>query len=145
LGAWAVVVFRGALSGIQEAIRAFPRQELDSLQAEVAELAASHAELFAKADQLPVTWEEMLRKVRRTEERTRGAVRRARQELEEAGFQSEELEGAWGDLQPLDGTGSETGGLQPLSNGVGSVPQNPSPQPEPDFRSLALARKYGGS
>jgi ABC-type transporter Mla subunit MlaD len=143
LGAWGIQVLAGVLQGLQEAFRESHRDELDAIHAQLADVIGDLVALQAKADQLPQTWEEMHAKVRRTEERTRGAVRRARKELEESGFRSEELDGTWAELQPLDADGSGGEGLQPMHNGVGHVPAPvEGPQIEP-WRAAALTRKYG--
>jgi len=132
-----------ALAGIQAAIREGNAGEIDGLTQDLRDLVTDFVELRAEVDRLPSTWQEMEHKVRRTEERTRGAVRRAMAELEESGLSSPELEGAWNDLRPVDAPGSNGDGVQPVPTGMGTVPQAQPIPPEDAWKAATLAYKYG--
>jgi len=127
-----------ALCRIEEGLPATDR--LDGIEARQAELVEELVRLDAVCDSLPVRWEEMYAKVRRTEERARGAVRRAMEELEEAGLRSGELEGTLEDLRREYGSGSPAGGVQPVPQGVGSLP--PATEAEA-LKALRNARVFG--
>ena len=132
---------KGALSGIPEALRDYPVDRLESLEASHAEFVGALVELDAKVDKLPHTWEEMHHKVRRTEERTRGAVRRAMEELEENGLESAELNEIGSQLRLGDGNGSGPNGMHPMSTQVGGIPPG-AQQPQVDGRQAAIAYKW---
>lgn len=119
----------------------YPVDRLEALEAAHHEFIASHVELAEKVDRLPHTWEEMHHKVRRTEERTRGAVRRAMAELEENGLESPELTEIGHQLRVEDGGGSNGGGMSPMPTGMGDVP--PAQPAPPDWQAATLAYKYG--
>lgn len=114
---------------------------LDSLEARQHELVEEFTRLDAVCDSLPVRWEEMYAKVRRTEERARGSVRRALEELEEAGLRSGELEGTLEEIRREYGERSEPSGVQPVRENLGS---NGADEPPPSLNQLALRVKYGG-
>ncbi len=116
-----------------------PVERVETQDERIAEIIGEMVALASKVDILPHTWEEMFHKVRRTEERTRGAVKRARQQLANAGLDpDEELEGTWAGLQSPDGVGGDEGGMPSVPEGVGNGAATPE-----DFRTLALRRKYG--
>lgn len=139
---WSARVIGGHLERLQEAIKGYPVDRLETLEAAHHEFIDAHVELAAKVDQLPHTWEEMHHKVRRTEERTRGAVRRAMAELEENGLESAELNEIGRQLRLEDAPGSNGSGVPDVPTGMGTVP---TPQAPPDdWRARTLAYKYGG-
>lgn len=133
-------VLRRGSQGIQDALRDFPVDRLDGLESRTGELIDAHVELAAKVDQLPHTWDEMHNKVRRVEERTRGAVRRAMAELEENGLESGELSEIGRQLQLPDGNGSGSPGMYSVSETMGNVQTPPTPQM--DGRQAAIAFKW---
>jgi len=131
------------LAGLQEGLREWPDDRIDTLARQLDEIRGAMVELDARTDQLPSTWEEMHHKVRRTEERTRAAVRRVQKELEEGGYEDEEISGLARQLQLGDGTGGPANGVRPMHGGMGQVQETPSPTPE-DWRARALRQKFGG-
>jgi len=139
-GRWFLRVTIEDLRGIQEAIREGNTGRVDSLSGIVEDLGAAVVKLEAEVDQLPHTWNEMHNKVRRVEERTRGAVRRAMQELEENGVESAELTEIGSQLRLGDGNGGPPSGMQPMPEGMATIP--PQPAPPSDGRAEAIAYKW---
>lgn len=139
--------FLGVAQSIADTMGDAPFDRIESVESRQADLLAQVVELASKVDVLPHTWEEMYHKVRRTEERTRGAVKRARSQLQAAGLDpDEELEGTWASLQPGDGAGSPGSGVPTVPEGMGPIPSNTSQGAEaPSFRQLGLLRKYGNA
>ena len=141
-----VVVFAiwklsAVLGGLQEAIREGNAERLDGAEARLEDLVADMVKLSEVVDLLPNKWEEMVKKARRSEERTREIARRAVEELEEGGIASSALVESTADLFLTDGQGSPSNGVQPMRAGVGGVPQTGSP--EPSWEEATLAFKYG--
>jgi len=127
-----------AVENVGEALPA--AQRLEGIEARQAELVEELVRLDTVCDSLPVRWEEMYAKVRRTEERARGSVRRALEELEEAGLRSGELEGTLEELRREYGTGGENGGVQQVSEGMGNVPPESG---SPSLIDLRNQRVFG--
>lgn len=135
----------GDLASVGEALwdihgRMPTAERLDGIEARQAELVEELVRLDTVTESLPIRWEEMYQKVRRTEERARGSVRRAMEELEEAGLRSGELEGTLEDLRREYGDGGADGAVRPLPAGVGNVP---APARAPTLTELRNRRLFG--
>lgn len=96
-------------------------------------------------DRLPSKWDEMVALARRAEERNRGIVRGALEELEEAGYEHAGVEAAAQELRLRDGDGGSSGGVSPVRREVDSVSQGApeaAPDPERDWEAMTFAHKY---
>jgi len=87
---------------------------------------------------LPRTWKEFSDESRKQQNRARWHVRRVKQELEERGLQSEEINEISDSLRATDGEGSEEQGVLPMYENLAEV----SP-PSPDPMNAVLHRKWG--
>lgn len=143
LAGWGIARLERALDRVQAGVRDLPWDRIDALDGVVQKLVTTCTKLEADVDRLPHTWEEMHNKVRRTEERTRGAVRRAMAELEENGLQSPELNGIAHDLRLGDGEGSEGGRVPSVPGGVGGVSPASPPAAEADWKTMTQRYKWG--
>ena len=140
---WHLLHVLGELSTVLGAIH---RQLEESFSGGAEDVETRFRDLEDLVDRLPQRWEEIKREASRLDGRARYAVTRAREELAERGLADERLEDLGRELQLVDGGGSPDGGVQPVREGVESVPQPDlfSPQPEPDWQSAARAVKFGG-
>ena len=102
-------------------------------------LQARLEELERHVDTLPQLWEEFAVDARKRQERARWHVRRVKKELEKNGLSDPEIDSLDSDLRPLDGEGSEDGGLSPLSDHVAQTPSATAEDPI----TAALRRKWG--
>lgn len=140
-----------ALDRIVEAMAALNdmagvRDTLDTLSAQQLDLFAKVQRLDEGLDALPHKWDEMYARVRRTEERARGSVRRAMEELEDAGLRSGELEGTLEEIRQLYGDRGEEGGVRPVRPGMepGANGDVSAPDPETELIRARNARVFGG-
>lgn len=137
--------FLAVAQSIAETMPTHSVERVDAIDERVADIIAHLTQLDHVVDGLPVKWEEMVNKARRTEERTRGAVRRARRQLQANGFDpDEEIEGLHEELRSGDEPRGEGGGVQPMPQSMDPSPTFVPPgQITPEVRALALRRKYG--
>jgi hypothetical protein len=83
-------------------------------------------ELREDVDRLPAKWDEVEASIMRKENRIRATVRRAREELENRGFEDPGLEAEAAELRLVDGGGGPPGGMQPVRGGVAPGPGSPA-------------------
>lgn len=139
----ALGVFWVARQGSDGASMGPERGEFDALAARV-------WELEQLVDALPVKWEEFAKQAKRSEDRARAIVRRAREELEEQGLEHAGVEAEARELRLGDGDGSQGGGMQPVRADMAQDPQARPPGLFDDddggsWDRATLARKYGMS
>ncbi len=94
-------------------------------------------------ERLPKKWEEIKREAQAAESRARSHTKRALKELEEHGYSDPGVTQMAGELQLLDGGGSEASGVQPVPEGM--AVDEPEVQ---DWRAVSRMRKfcfYGGN
>jgi len=110
-----------------------------------AALSLTVAKLGIEMDSLPKKWDDIKRDARRIEERTRGRIRRAQQELEDGGDPAGiEYEGEASGTLAEDGEGAARVPRMParMEGGPGRAPATPAPNPVDELRRLQL-RKHG--
>lgn len=154
--AWRLIL---ALEGVQAAIRAVseavePGTEpswMDRVDAQDATI----RNLEWLVDQLPQRWDEVVKLAKRSEERSRGTVKRALEELERAGYEHSGLEAEATELRLRDGGGSQGDGVYPMRASMEAHPAErqavaPPPNPPPpveaeDWRIATMRAKYARS
>jgi len=126
---WGAQRLRGPGTGPADETRFAELAQLRQLRAELEQLSQAWDRAFAehtgKLQDLETAVDHGIRQVTRQENRIRGVVRRAREELAEGGFSHPALEAEAAELRYVDGEGSGGERLRPVPTEVGSPGQAP--------------------
>lgn len=137
---------RALLAPIHRLLEASPSQLSSDVQKQL-------RDLEDLVDRLPQRWEllkeeanAIFNRARAAEERTRGAVNRARQELADRGLLDDGIEEQARELRLLDGGGSEEEGMPAMHQGMadGGQPVQPRPMTEAEEEEFVRRALRGG-
>jgi hypothetical protein len=130
---WAVTVLLEGLDKVATALRGGFPEEADGRLFQLEQL----------VDVLPQKWEEMVKQAKRSEDRARAVVKRAQDQLAEAGYEHPGIEAEASELRRIHGDDSDPEQLQLVPERMDRLPEGAPYDPDEAWERATKARKYG--